>query len=190
MDASSSQLPSSSSTVKIRPSTLSDFDGVRSVLRNSFPSQLHGHYPQDELVRMLPLLTRPSPQLLSCGTFYVAEQDSKIVGCGGWTSKYMISSKSGLGNDEEGLAHLRHFATHEDWLRRSIGKSIFIRCLVECRIKGMKKMMVFAVLNAVPFYTNCGFEVKKYMDMPLGNMKLNVAIMVRNNLDDLDGGAL
>jgi GNAT superfamily N-acetyltransferase len=68
----------------------------------------------------LPLMTRANPTLLQSGTYYLSEtQDGTIIGCGGWTFE-----RPGGGEVVPGLVHIRHFATHPDWIGRGIGTAL------------------------------------------------------------------
>jgi N-acetylglutamate synthase-like GNAT family acetyltransferase len=106
------------------------------------------------LAPALELMTRANPALLSSGTYYVAEsQGGILVGCGGWTRE-----QPGDGNTKEGIGHIRHFATHPEWIRRGIGSAIYRRCETDARKAGIIRFECYSSLNAAVFYSALGFE--------------------------------
>ncbi|MEO0865606.1 MAG: hypothetical protein AAFY39_13690, partial [Pseudomonadota bacterium] len=63
----------------IRPSTKADMAAVDALLARTYPKLLKADYPPSVLVTALPVISRARPELLVCGTYYVADQDSVIL---------------------------------------------------------------------------------------------------------------
>ena len=63
----------------IRPSTLSDLAAVDALLARTYPKLLKADYPPSVLVTALPLISRAQPKLLTCGTYYVVEDDACLL---------------------------------------------------------------------------------------------------------------
>ena len=101
----------------VRVANMQDAAGVTALLEASYISQLEGGYSQLVLAKALPLMTRSNPRLLGSGTYYVAQAGTELVGCGGWSKE-----APGSGEVKEGIAHIRHVATHPNWLRRGVGR--------------------------------------------------------------------
>jgi N-acetylglutamate synthase-like GNAT family acetyltransferase len=111
-------------------------------------------YDSTMLGPALELMTSANPELLSSGTYYVAEsEDGTVVGCGGWTREY-----PGGETAVEGVAHIRHFGTHPDWTRKGIGRAIFRRCEEDASASGIREFECYSSLNAECFYAALGFE--------------------------------
>src|SRR6516162_11592079 len=128
----------------IRIAGPSDSVAVSAVLAASYSSLLKDCYDSDTLGRALPFMTRANPALLASGTYYVAEGElGNLLGCGGWTTE-----RPGSGEIVEGEAHIRHFATHPEWLRRGVGTALLARCLGDARLLGIRKLNCFSTLNA------------------------------------------
>jgi len=152
------------STYSIRVARPPDSDAVGALLLASYSSLLAAHYDSETLGRALPHLTRVNPPLLGSGTYYLAEgEPGNLVGCGGWTT-----AQPGRGEIIEGEAHLRHFATHPEWVRRGVGASLLARCLSEARPLGIRKLHCFSTLNAEHFYRAAGFDTVGPIDVPMG----------------------
>jgi len=117
------------------------------------------------LAPALKLITQANPGLLASGTYYVAESEQgSIVGCGGWTH-----ARPGDGVVEPKLGHIRHFATHPDWIKRGIGSAIYSRCETEAEAAGVTRFQCYASLNAVSFYSVLGFESMRRIDLKMGS---------------------
>lgn len=173
---------SDASAVTIRRAMLSDEAAVREVFAASFGTQCAGAYSGADLRALLPALCTPNAGLLAGGTYYVAERAGggrgAVVGCGGW-------SRGGpLPGDRQ--AHLRHFATDPAWGGRSVGRSIFARCLVDCREKGVRVLEVYSTLNATGFYAKLGFREVEEREICVGGVPMKVVLMRRAD-DDVDG---
>jgi N-acetylglutamate synthase-like GNAT family acetyltransferase len=149
---------------RIRRAESADFAGVDALLQASYPVLMAASYEPSVLASTLPLMVRANPRLLASGTYYVAESNQgMIVGCGGWTAQPPGSEVS-----TPGIAHLRHFGTHPDWLRRGIGRLIYERCEIDARNAGISQFECNASLNGEPFYAALGFERIALVDVPMG----------------------
>ena len=148
----------------IRIAKLTDSEAASALLIASYSSLLAAHYDRDLLGRALPHLTTANLTLLASGTYYVAEGGpGKVVGCGGWTAANPES-----GEITEGEAHIRHFATHPEWVRRGIGTTLLARCLSEARSTGTRKLYCCSTLNAERFYRASGFDTVGPIEVPMG----------------------
>ena len=162
--------------IEIRASTPADEAGVTGLLRACYPPLLAAHYDGALLDRALPLMTQANPLLMACGTFYVAQLPSgSIVGCGGWTP-----DRPGTGDVEQGLGHVRHFATHPNFLRMRIGTRVLMRCIADAAAAGMAMLECYSTLGAERFYASGGFVSidRVLVDMP-GDVRFPAVLMKR-----------
>jgi N-acetylglutamate synthase-like GNAT family acetyltransferase len=136
---------------------------VREILDASYPVLMRPSYDEDVLVAAFPTMTRANKTLLRRGTYHLAEsKDQLIVGCGGWSLK-----RPRTGELEPGLDHVRHFATHPDWLGRGIGRAIYEMSEQEARAASVEQFEVYSSLNAEGFYAAMGFSPVRTFEMPL-----------------------
>lgn len=162
----------------IRIAGPADFDAVGALLVVSYSSLLAAGYESDVLRRALPFMTKAQPALLASGTYYVAESaPGNLVGCGGWTA-----SRPGTGEVVEGEAHIRHFATHPEWTRRGVARSLLSRCFRDARLAGIRKLHCFSTLNAEAFYRASGFETTGPIDVPMGPALTFPGVLMRRDL--------
>ena len=149
--------------MELRTAEHDDAPSVTALLERAYPSLMAASYKADVLAVALPEMTRANPALLASKTYYVMEDDGRLIGCGGWTAE-----EPGSGEIEPGLAHLRHFATDPDRVREGIGRSIYNRCATEALNRGLSRFQAFAGLNAEPFYNRLGLERVRVINVPMG----------------------
>ena len=141
----------------VRPSKKADLPAVDALLARSYPKLLKADYPPSVLVAALPIIARARPELLICGTYYVAQDGAAILGAGGWTPDRRDSS----------LGHIRHVVCDDRALRRGIGRALMQRSFDTARASGVREMECWATRTAVTFYTAVGFAVAGMIDVPL-----------------------
>ena len=148
----------------IRTATLKDAEVVTTLLTACYPVLMKGAYDAEVLACALPLMTKANPKLLASDTFYVAQSnDGRIIGCGGWTHE-----RPGTGEIEQGLAHIRHFATHPDWLGQGVARKLFEKCQTEASTQGAVQLECFSSLNAEGFYGAMGLKRQNVFDVQMG----------------------
>lgn len=139
--------------IVIRIATPDDFDALSELIAASYARLADGSYDAERLAVALPVMSRANPKLLSSGTYFVAELDGEPAGCGGWSLE-----KPGSGEIEEGVAHIRHFATHPSHLRKGIARLLLDRCFSEAVAAGAFRMKSQSTLPAETFYASAGFR--------------------------------
>ncbi|MBX2854846.1 MAG: GNAT family N-acetyltransferase [Rhodobacteraceae bacterium] len=148
----------------IRQTTHADSDEVTAIFQASYPKLMPAGYAPDLLEVVLPAMTIAKPALLSSGSYFVAlAEDNAYAGCGGWTKE-----RPGTGEKREGLGHIRHFATHPDYVGKGVGRAIYLACEALARSEGVTKFECYASLNAEGFYRSLGFELVERIDVPMG----------------------
>lgn len=162
----------------IRVATPDDAVGVEALLQASYPQLMATAYDPALLPPALELMTKANASLLASGTYYVAEAaDASIVGCGGWTLQ-----RPGTGEVEKGLGHLRHFGTHPQWIRRSIGRALYAACEGSARRAGVTTFECYSSLNAADFYAALGFELVCRVDLALGPQVSLPGLLMRRRI--------
>lgn len=148
---------------KIRPATPEDAGLLTELITASYRELDTGHYDSEQLAVALPTMSKANPKLLESGTYYVAEVDGVAAACGGWTFE-----KPGTGELADGVAHIRHFATHPAYLRRGLARLLLEHCLEEARARGATLMKSQATLPAEKFYASAGFRTLGPIEVRMG----------------------
>jgi GNAT superfamily N-acetyltransferase len=106
--------------------------------------------------------------LITDGTYFVAEVDDQLIGCGGWSKR-----KTLFGGDQfterapEELdprhepAKIRAFFVHPQWARRGVGKTLLTRCESDARAHGFTSLEMMATLPGMKMYQAFGYMVGK-----------------------------
>jgi len=151
-------------TITVRTATETDIASVDALLVRSYPQQLKAEYAPAMLAQALPIIACAQPELITCGTYYVAEEEGVIHGAGGWTA-----TAPGTGALSRGIGHIRHVATDVDATRRGIGRILMEHILRQCRAQGLQRLLCLSTLTAIPFYAAMGFTPGKTVLVPLGS---------------------
>lgn len=128
-------------------------------------------------------------QLIRDGTYFVAERDGAIVGCGGWSRRRSLyggdagrasASEDDLLDPERDAARVRAFFVHPAWARRGIGRSIMTageRAIAEARFRTVD---IVATLAGEPLYASFGYAVVERYEIPLaGGLSLPAVRMTK-----------
>jgi GNAT superfamily N-acetyltransferase len=149
--------------VTFRPARPPDLSGVDALLARSYPKLLAVDYPPSVLVTALPLISRARPELMHCGTYWVAvEAGGAIVAAGGWT----MGAPDGAGVVAS-VGHVRHVVTDVDHVRRGIGRDLMGRAMAQARSASIVRLDCLSTRTAVPFYAALGFQVLGDVDVAL-----------------------
>ena len=149
--------------MRLRVATPEDAEAVAAVLGPSYCELMAGAYPPDLLACALPVITRANPRLLASGRYYLVEAETgEPAGCGGWSP-----NPPDRPDDDPERAHVRHFATHPDWLRRGVGRMLYERCETDARAAGFTLFECYASLNGEAFYAALGFRRLGRIETPM-----------------------
>ena len=152
------------SEIQVATARPEDEAAVTALLQASYPLLMRQSYAEAAMAAAMPLMARANPKLLASGRFYLVRgPDGAAVGCGGWSLE-----RPGEGGIEPELAHIRHFATHPDFLGRGIGRAIYRDCRRRALAAGARRFECYSSLNAEAFYAALGFETVEPMTVDMG----------------------
>ena len=142
--------------MKIRTATLEDRSVLDDLISRSYGDLFRGWYDEELLSVALPLMSKANPKLLESGTYYVAEEQGRVIAAGGWTG-YAPSDLSSV----VGVGHIRHFATDPDHLRKGAARKIMTHSMEAARQAGIRRLECVSSLPAETFYSAVGFLVDR-----------------------------
>jgi GNAT superfamily N-acetyltransferase len=127
-------------------------------------------------------------QLIRDGTYFVAERDGLLIGCGGWSRRRSLcGGDKGRQHEDELIdprrdaARVRAFFVHPAWARRGIGRSIMIACEQAIIGAGFSKVEIVATLAGEPLYASFGYTaVERYEVAMAGGLGLPVVRMTKS----------
>lgn len=129
-------------------------------------------------------------QLIRDGTYFVAERDEAIVGCGGWSRRRSLyggdSSREGedeLLDPQRSAARVRAFFIHPTWARRGIGRSIMAACERAIIEAGFRTVDIVATLAGEPRYASFGYAVVERYDIALAGGLMLPAVRMTKRME-------
>ena len=116
-------------------------------------------------------------QLIADGTYFVAERDTEMVGCGGWSRRKTLfggdRGRSPLADSlldpKRDAARIRAFFVHPACARRGIGRLLMIACERAAAEAGFRAMELVATLAGEPLYAAFAFRAVERYDVALAN---------------------
>lgn len=160
-----------------RPATRGDLAALDALYARAYPRLLKADYPASVLVTALPVISRVQPALVASGTYFVAEQDGRIVAAGGWTA-----ARPGTRQHDPGRGNIRHVVTDDRMVRRGIGRRLMAHVIADARGAGCTWLHCLSTRTAVPFYAALGFVAGREVTVPVGGAVPFPAIEMRRDL--------
>ena len=116
-------------------------------------------------------------QLIADETYFVAERDSEMVACGGWSRRKTLfgggRGRSPLGDSlldpNADAARIRAFFVHPAYARRGIGRLMMSACERAAAASGFRALELVATLAGEPLYAAFAFQVVERYDVALAN---------------------
>jgi GNAT superfamily N-acetyltransferase len=174
--------------IRIRQAVAADIPVLRELIEASVRGLQAQDYTPTQLESALKTVYGVDSQLISDGTYFVAEaepgeaepksarRESVIVGCGGWSKrKTLYGGDRWTGREDELLdplrdaAKIRAFFIHPAWARRGIGSKILESCEAAARAAGFIRFEMGATLTGVPMYRARGYVELEHLEIPLAN---------------------
>jgi predicted N-acetyltransferase YhbS len=129
-------------------------------------------------------------QLLRDGTYFVAERDGAIVGCGGWSRRRSLyggdsgrEREDALLDPQRDAARVRAFFVHPAWSRCGIGRSIMTACEQAIIEAGFRTVDIVATLAGEPLYASFGYAVVDRYDIALAGGLMLPAVRMTKSME-------
>lgn len=127
-------------------------------------------------------------RLIEDGTYFVAEIDGELAGCGGWSRRAtMYGPDQMAGRDDRLLdarsepARIRAMYTDPRYARRGVGRTILRACCDAARSEGFRSLELVATRSGRPLYRRAGFwPIEEMTDcstgvaIPLTRMRMRI----------------
>ncbi|WP_183556934.1 GNAT family N-acetyltransferase [Mucilaginibacter sp. SP1R1] len=163
-------------TITTRPATFDDIPVLQQLIALSVRGLSTGYNTPNQIESALKYVFGVDTQLVTDGTYYVAQIRDTIVGCGGWSKRNKLYGgdqhkeiEDQLLNPEYDAARIRAFFVHPNWARRGIGRHIMQVCENAAQTNGFKSFQLGATLPGVPLYEVMGYSPVEYIDQPMPN---------------------
>ncbi len=160
--------------IRIRLATESDLPALARLIPASARELSRGYYSDAQTESAIANVFGADSQLIADSTYFAAEEDGRLVGCGGWSRRRTLYGGDQMKAQEDPLldpstepARIRAFFVHPDCARRGIGSRILKACVEAAREAGFRRITLASTLPGVPFYRALGFEESERFDVPL-----------------------
>ena len=157
-----------------RLATFADIPALNEMIALSVRGLSTAYYTPNQIESAIKYVFGVDTQLVTDGTYYIAELNGKIVGCGGWSKRNTLYGGDQHKEIEDPLldpktdaARIRAFFVHPDHARQGIGTLIINVCEAAAKENGFTSFELGATLPGVPLYTVMGYVVIERIDAPL-----------------------
>jgi GNAT superfamily N-acetyltransferase len=148
----------------LRKATLADIPRLETLIARSARGLSVDDYRPSQIEGALRGAFGVDTQLLADQTYFVAEEDGRLVGCGGWSFRStLFGGDARTGRDSSMLdprtqaAKIRAFFVDPADARRGIGTLLLERCEQEARDHGFSQVELMATLPGVKLYAARGY---------------------------------
>lgn len=172
----------------VRLATVEDIPGLRELIPASARA-LSAGYSERQVERALGAVFGVDSQLITDGTFYVAEWDRRLAGCGGWSKRSTLyggdegkQGPDGLLDPSRDAARIRAFFVHPDFARRGIGRRLIAACESAAWAAGFRRMELGATVAGEPLYAAAGYVVTDRFEIALADGEVLTAAHMAKTL--------
>jgi GNAT superfamily N-acetyltransferase len=148
----------------VRPATFDDIGAIQNLIALSARELSRGYYSNRQIEGAIAHVFGVDRTLISDHTYFVAERDGAICGCGGWSKRRTLfggdqysSRDSAFSDAATESAKIRAFFVHPSYARCGISRAILERCEAEAKAAGYKSTELMSTLPGVNFYSSCGY---------------------------------
>jgi len=149
---------------EIRIATPADRETIHQLIAISARELSRGYYSEEQVCAALTSVYGVDSILIEDGTYFVAEADDIIIGCGGWSKRKTLFGGDQFSKRDAGLldprfepAKIRAFFIHPNFARQGIGRAILDRCELDAASHGFISLELMSTLPGVEFYRACGY---------------------------------
>ncbi len=158
----------------IRIAAAADIPALNGLIEASVRGLQADDYSAAQLDAALGSVFGVDRQLIADGTYFVAERDGRLLGCGGWSRRRTLFGADAVADRDDSLltpgvdaARIRAFFVHPDAARQGVGAAILSACEAAAAGAGFVALELGATLTGLPFYRRYGYDPIARRDAPL-----------------------
>jgi GNAT superfamily N-acetyltransferase len=160
---------------------------IERVMRASMAALSRGFYDDTQAASAVRYIAMPDRQLVDDGTYYVVEEEGRVIACGGWSMRKKLftgtsdqESAQGWLDPSVDAARIRAMFVDPAHARKGLGRLILQTSEDAARQAGFTTFELMATLPGVPLYTACGYEEVEPTTLVLPDgMRLGAVLMRR-----------
>ena len=144
---------------------MGDRAAIQQLIAESARHLSREHYDDNQIEAAIATVFGVDTTLIEDGTYFVAESDGALLGCGGWSRRATThGGDHSPGRDDALLdpmtdaARVRAMYTHPSFKRRGVGRLILSLCEAAAAAEGFTRLELMSTLSGEPLYTAYGFR--------------------------------
>jgi GNAT superfamily N-acetyltransferase len=149
----------------IRAAMMEDRPAIAELIAASARGLSREDYSDQQIESAIASVFGVDSDLIVDETYFVVEENSELVGCGGWSKRKTLFGGDQYTDRETGyldpvteLAKIRAFFIHPAHARRGIGRALLTHCENEAREAGFRGTELMSTLPGLKLYRACGYE--------------------------------
>ena len=174
----------------IRKATIDDRSAIEQLIVQSVRGLSRDDYNERQIELSIRSVFGVDTDLILDDTYFVADFEDEIIGCGGWSkrktlygaSSYASSRDAGELDPSIDAAKIRAFFIAPDWARKGVGTAILEACETEARSFGFRRAEMMATLPGVKLYEVRGYRGDERVDIDIGEDEKIVCIKMEKSL--------
>lgn len=151
-------------TITTRLATFDDIPVLQQLIAASVRGLSIAYNTPNQIESAIKYIFGIDTQLIIDDTYYVAQIEETIVGCGGWSKRNTLYGgdqykevEDPLLDPERDAARIRAFFVHPGYARQGIGRLMMEVCENAAQSNGFKSFQLGATLPGVPLYEAMGY---------------------------------
>lgn len=168
---------------QIRKAVIGDREKIQEVIGKS-ARRLSAEYTPEQVEAALKQIFGVDTSLIEDGTYFVAETDRELIGCGGWSRRRTLFGGDQFSERDTSRldpksepAKIRAFFIHPDFARQGIARAILSRCENEAKDYGFLALELMSTLPGIKLYEACGFERVKPLALEIEGAVIDFVVM-------------
>lgn len=149
----------------IRSATMNDRDAIQQLIAESARHLSREHYNDAQIDAAIATVFGVDTDLIADGTYFVAESERTLIGCGGWSRRKTLFGGDQYSSRDTGYldpasepAKIRAFFVHPQHARKGVAGAILSQCETAARAHGFRELELMATLPGIAFYKSRAFR--------------------------------
>lgn len=173
----------------LRKAHLDDRPAIQQLIKDSARSLSRDDYSDAQIEGAIATVFGVDTNLIIDGTYFVADLDGALIGCGGWSKRktlfggdqYAARDSSELDPSSE-PAKIRAFFIHPEHARKGIARAILSACESEARACGFQSLELMSTLPGLKLYRACGYAGDEPVELQVGGGTTIELVPMRKDL--------
>jgi GNAT superfamily N-acetyltransferase len=175
-------------TYTVRKAKLEERKQLSELIAESARGLSREHYNNAQIEAAIANLFGVDTTLIEDGTYFVAEDEGGLAGCGGWSRRKTLFGGDQYARDvsysdpETEPAKIRAFFVHPAHARKGVAHAILKECEREAAAHGFRALELMSTLPGVEFYKACGYSEQGTYDLELAEAVTVPFVPMRKDL--------